>query len=400
MPPHAGGRPGRARATASSRAARTLRRLRGPRPARAAAPGEGPLALACPICFAPMHDGRAGPPAAGENLVCPSCRRAFPAAQTAAGAPYWDLTLEAGFPVAAASSSAAASSTASSTPRARKVQKNGYRDNYGAGTTMFQTQLVSSIYERGWRQSFASNGFPGPDAEYAKCLDAVARRCDAQGPLLDLSCGSGLFTRRFCREFPSVAALDFSKPMLEQTASYLAEEDIEPPILLRGDAGRLPLPNDSLAVVHAGAAIHCWPDPQAAVAEISRVLKPGGVFFASTFLYSASPLGELLGNDDLVQPLIEAERQAFKAGGSFMGGGSSNFRWWEEKELRALTERCGLEGFERELRTRRCILFSAVKIRTGDSEAAEGNGSVDLGNTNTEPGEGGAVVVTPEIEVP
>ena len=357
-----------------------------------------------------MHDGRSGPPPAGKPLACPTCRRAFPAAQTAAGAPYWDLTLEAGFPAAAADSSSSSSTTTSSssapsavpsTPPAIKVRKNAYRDNYGAGTTMFQTQLVSSIYERGWRQSFASNGFPGPDAEYAKCLGAVARRCDARGPLLDLSCGSGLFTRRFCREFPSVAALDFSKPMLEQTASYLAEEDIEPPILLRGDAGRLPLPNDSLAVVHAGAALHCWPDPQAAVAEISRVLMPGGVFFASTFLYSASPLGELLGNDDLVRPLIEAERQAFNAGGSFMGGGSSSFRWWEEKELRALTERCGLEGFERELRTRRCLLFSAVKSKTSDSEGADGAGSADLGDANPAPGqEAAAVVVTPEIEIP
>lgn len=42
---------------------------------------------------------------------------------------------------------------------------------------------------------------------------------------------------------------------------------------------------------------------QAALAEISRVLAPGGVFVASTFLAAAAPLGQLLGNDDLVRPL-------------------------------------------------------------------------------------------------
>jgi SAM-dependent methyltransferase len=39
------------------------------------------------------------------------------------------------------------------------------------------------------------------------------------------------------------------------------------------------------------------------VAEISRVLKPGGVFIGSTFLKASAPLGQLLNNDDLVRPL-------------------------------------------------------------------------------------------------
>lgn len=38
----------------------------------------------------------------------------------------------------------------------------------------------------------------------------------------------------------------------------------------------------AVAALHAGAAIHCWPNPSAALAEISRVLRPGGVFVAST----------------------------------------------------------------------------------------------------------------------
>jgi ubiquinone/menaquinone biosynthesis C-methylase UbiE len=36
--------------------------------------------------------------------------------------------------------------------------------------------------------------------------------------------------------------------------------------------------------LHAGAAMHCWPDLNAAVSEIHRVLKPGGRYFATTFL--------------------------------------------------------------------------------------------------------------------
>ncbi len=39
------------------------------------------------------------------------------------------------------------------------------------------------------------------------------------------------------------------------------------------------------------------------MAEISRVLRPGGVFVASTFLKASAPLGQLLQNDDIVRPL-------------------------------------------------------------------------------------------------
>lgn len=64
-------------------------------------------------------------------------------------------------------------------------------------------------------------------------------------------------------------------------------------------------PRPAVAAIHAGAAIHCWPNPQAALAEISRVLRPGGVFVASTFLNFTAPLGQLVGNDDLVAPLSQ-----------------------------------------------------------------------------------------------
>ena len=35
-----------------------------------------------------------------------------------------------------------------------------------------------------------------------------------------------------------------------------------PVVLLRADVGRLPFATGSVAAIHAGAAIHCWPNPQ------------------------------------------------------------------------------------------------------------------------------------------
>ena len=54
--------------------------------------------------------------------------------------------------------------------------------------------------------------------------------------------------------------------------------------LVRCDVARIPMRSDSIDAFHAGAAMHCWPDIEASLGEIFRVLVPGGRYFATTFL--------------------------------------------------------------------------------------------------------------------
>lgn len=223
-------------------------------------------------------------------------------------------------------------------------------------TSLFQNPLISFAYERGWRQSFAWAGFPGADAEFAQAQEwllPAARR----GVLLDVSCGSGLFTRRFADsgEYGHVVGADYSEAMLREAKALMAQRGalpgVSPVTLVRADVGRLPLETASVDGVHAGAALHCWPSPSSALAEISRVLKPGGVFVASTFLDPTAPLGELLG-DDNVLPLaraLGAQRTP-----------AASYRWWAEPELRDLCVMVGLVGFER-TRMRQFILLRVAK---------------------------------------
>merc|ERR1712039_1011854 len=94
------------------------------------------------------------------------------------------------------------------------------RSDGALSMTTFQSPLVSFAYERGWRQSFRAQGFPGPDDEYdlakrflkATLSDRPANAAPAA--VLDCSCGSGIFTRRFAADsslgFAEVIALDFS----------------------------------------------------------------------------------------------------------------------------------------------------------------------------------------------
>lgn len=100
----------------------------------------------------------------------------------------------------------------------------------------------------------------------------------------------------------------------------------------------------------AGAAIHCWQNPSLAAAEISRVLKPGGTFVGSTFLNFTAPLGQLLGDDAVLEPFSQFDALAPKA----------QFKWWSEGELRDVFTSAGLQDFKCQ-RDFRFILWSVTK---------------------------------------
>lgn len=206
---------------------------------------------------------------------------------------------------------------------------------------------------------FPRAGFPGADAEFdtASAWLAAAPAVDgSRGPLLDLSCGSGLFSRRFAASplFDGVIAADYSESMLRTAAAGLQADGVPAGryLPLRVDAGRLPFANGSLAAVHAGAALHCWPAPGLAVAEVGRVLKPGGVFVASTFLNGAAPLGSILGDSAAAKITRYIPGTVPSTNGAY--------RWWSEDELRDVCAAAGLVDFRR-WRRNRFIMFSVRK---------------------------------------
>lgn len=168
-------------------------------------------------------------------------------------------------------------------------------DEYIPMRDLFTSPSVSFAYERGWRQGFATAGFPGPDqeAEMAMTYFAPSMAQSRDKILVDMSCATGLFTRRFAAsgKYSRVLGCDYSDSMLLEAGRRIrAEPDLLKKTtnieLIRLDVGRIPMKNNSVDALHAGAAMHCWPDLKAAVSEIYRVLKPGGRYFATTFLSS------------------------------------------------------------------------------------------------------------------
>jgi SAM-dependent methyltransferase len=88
--------------------------------------------------------------------------------------------------------------------------------------------------------------------------------------VLDLGAGTGKLTTRLVERGLEVVAVDPIPEMLELLSHSLPET----PALL-GTAEEIPLPDDSVDAVLVAQAWH-WFDPERAVAEVARVLRPGG----------------------------------------------------------------------------------------------------------------------------
>src|SRR5512143_3117038 len=106
--------------------------------------------------------------------------------------------------------------------------------------------------------------------DYSPALyDAIeARTGPAAGRLaLDVGCGTGFVTASLGRRGWRAVGIDLSAPMLAAASPGLA--------LVRGRGEALPIRTASASLVTAGTSFH-WMPPGPTVAEMARVLRPGG----------------------------------------------------------------------------------------------------------------------------
>jgi SAM-dependent methyltransferase len=89
-------------------------------------------------------------------------------------------------------------------------------------------------------------------------------------PVLDLAAGTGKLTRALRRQGLDVIAVEPQASLREILAANVGREHVR-----EGLAEAIPLPDGSVAAVTVADAFH-WFDHAAALAEIRRVLRPGG----------------------------------------------------------------------------------------------------------------------------
>ncbi|MDJ0857634.1 MAG: methyltransferase domain-containing protein [Dinoroseobacter sp.] len=97
--------------------------------------------------------------------------------------------------------------------------------------------------------------------------------------VLDLCCGHGNISEALLKDGHAVTGLDFSDTMLMLARARIPGGDFQ-----KGDAQNLPFEDNSFDAVICGFGLMHVPDQPAALAEIARVLHPGGEFVMSCWL--------------------------------------------------------------------------------------------------------------------
>ncbi len=102
--------------------------------------------------------------------------------------------------------------------------------------------------------------------------------------VLDAGCGTGIFSAIFARHGAAmVTGIDISPGSLGTAESLKDRFGLQNARFERQDMLRLPYPAASFDIVWAWGTVHHTTDPRAAIAELMRVLKPGGSLFLAIY---------------------------------------------------------------------------------------------------------------------
>ena len=108
----------------------------------------------------------------------------------------------------------------------------------------------------------------------------VAGVAPEEARVLEVGCGPGHLSIRLARDHGlEVTGLDLDPAMVERArvnADRSADGRSRRPTFTVGDVASLSFPDGSFDLVVSTLSMHHWADPSAGMAEIARVLRPGG----------------------------------------------------------------------------------------------------------------------------
>ena len=151
----------------------------------------------------------------------------------------------------------------------------------GPTQDLMTTSLVPRIYERWWRPALGrlAKGITGPGMAEEVRIARLMMALSHGDAVLDLACGTGSFSREFARavtETGLVVGVDSSRTMLERAAEEVEGSGLRNLALVRASGDDLPFRDDCFDAVCCFAALHLFAEPFVALAELTRVLAPGG----------------------------------------------------------------------------------------------------------------------------
>lgn len=207
----------------------------------------------------------------------------------------------------------------------------------------YPPQMIAML-EAIWGEGFLSPG--GPD-EVARVIGSHNLTGKS---VLDIGCGAGGIDVALVRNHGAgyVTGLDVEDPVLVHARALIAREGLQGRIgLVKVAPGPFPFPPDSFDVVFSKDSIVHIPDKHALMAEVFRVLKPGGWFLASDWLIGTDEISPLMSDYiaseglDFGMSVPSRYLDAMAAAGFVDGTTSSRNAWYR---LRASEELERLKG--------------------------------------------------------
>jgi len=144
--------------------------------------------------------------------------------------------------------------------------------------------------------------------------------------LLDVGCGPGTITADLAARVapgPTVG-IDREEAPLAAARATAAERGLATVRFARGDAYRLDFPDESFDVVHAHQVLQHLTDPVAALGEMRRVCRPGGVVAARDADYAAMTW---FPRDPRLDRWLELYRQVARGNGAEPDAGRRLLSW-------------------------------------------------------------------------
>ncbi|MBW2715478.1 MAG: ArsR family transcriptional regulator [Deltaproteobacteria bacterium] len=113
---------------------------------------------------------------------------------------------------------------------------------------------------------------------------AVSRLIDPNLIVADIGTGTGILAIELARLGTRVIAIDHSSRMLDAARAKTADEPHLEIEFRHGEADGLPISDSEIDAAFAHMVLHYLPSPSDAIAEMARVVKPGGVVVVVDFV--------------------------------------------------------------------------------------------------------------------
>jgi ubiquinone/menaquinone biosynthesis C-methylase UbiE len=162
----------------------------------------------------------------------------------------------------------------------------GYYRPAQAGADDAEVQIQSIAFDRAAEYYDQTRGLPAEVTE--QIADRLEGAAGSGGRLLEVGVGTGRIALPLHRRGRRILGLDLSIPMLERYRAKAMLAQLAPPPVMCADATRLPVRDASVDAVIEVHVLHLVPNWRQAVAEIRRVLAPGGVVLSERRIWERS----------------------------------------------------------------------------------------------------------------